>query len=141
MRGPGPRWRSSIPAATLIILYVISAVTGCGSSATTNVVGPSDTKCAVAATNNAAQIPAGGGSGTITINTERECSWSARPDAPWISLPDGSGQGSATVSYSVAANPAGTSRRGTIAVVDRKVEVVQEAAPCRYEVSPSTVDV
>src|SRR3954452_20719963 len=96
--------RRSILAATIAILYTFSGVVGCGSSATTNVVGPSGTNCGIAATNNAAQIPAAGGTGTITITTERECSWSARADASWISLRDASGQGSATVSYSVAAN-------------------------------------
>src|SRR5436190_23753813 len=135
--------RRSIPAATatLAVLCLISAVSGCSNSANTNIVAPSSTKCGVAANNNAAQIPATGGSGTITITTERECSWSARADASWISLRDASGQGSATVSYSVAANPAATLRRGTIGVADRAVEILQQAAPCRYEVAPNAVDV
>src|SRR3954471_239029 len=140
MCGVGLRSRPSSLVTLVAILWTISAVAGCGSSASTNVVGPSDPKCSVAAANNAAQIPAAGGSGTITITTERECSWSAQASAAWISLRDASGQGPATVSYSVAANPAGTARRGAIAVGGGDVEILQAAAPCRYEVTPSSVD-
>ena len=61
---------------------------------------------------------AGGGNGSLTVNVERECSWSARADAPWIALSGAGGQGAATLSYTVAPNVIGTPRRGGIVVGD-----------------------
>ena len=50
------------------------------------------------------------------------------------------GQGSGLVNYSILPNPNGTLRRGGVAVEDQRVEIAQEPAPCRYEVSPSSVE-
>jgi hypothetical protein len=115
---------------------------GCGgASSTVDVVGPSDTKCAVGVRNSASEIPATGATATLTVSTERECSWSARADVSWISLGQTNGQGAATFNYSVASNPAGASRRGAVTVGEQRVDVVQAAAPCQYAVEPSAVTV
>jgi hypothetical protein len=45
------------------------------------------------------------------------------------------------LNYSVSANSNGTPRRGRVVVAEQPVDISQAAAPCRYEISPSTVDV
>ena len=91
-------------------------------------------------TGGGSPIPAGGGTGTLTVTVDRECAWSARSESPWISLTAGQGQGPATVTFSVQANPNASTRRGNVAVEQQKVEIAQEAAPCRFDISPSSVD-
>jgi hypothetical protein len=86
-------------------------------------------------------VPAGGGTGSLTVNAQRECSWSARADSSWVSLSATAGQGPATITYSVQANPNASTRRAGVAVEDQRVEISQEPAPCRYQVSPGTVEV
>lgn len=127
-------WLASLIACTL-------AAEGCGSSATTSTVAPSGGKCDVSVTNNTQEVPAAGGNGSVTVNTSRDCSWSASAEASWITLSETSGQGPATVSYSVQPNPAGTPRRSRVTVAQQTVDIAQAAAPCRYEVLPSTVNV
>ena len=114
--------------------------TACGSS-TTSVVEPTATKCAISVANSTSELPAAGGRGTITVNTTRDCPWSAAAQASWISLSTTSGQGAASIDYTVAVNPAGISRRGKLVVADQTVDVAQAAAPCRFDLSPSTIAV
>jgi len=111
-----------------------------GSTSTTSVAAPT-ARCGVSITNNTSTIPAAGGNGSLTVNVERECSWSARAEAPWITLSGAQGQGAATLSYTVAPNLNGTPRRGGIVVGEQRAEVAQEAAACRFDVSPSLREV
>jgi len=123
-----------------IVLTVACVAAGCGSSSDVNVTAPSGTRCAITVSGAAAMIPAAGGSGTLAVNTERECAWSARVESPWISLNTGQGQGPATLTYSVQPNPAGAERRGNVLVDEQRFEVRQEAVPCRYDLTPSAVE-
>jgi hypothetical protein len=113
----------------------------CGSSASTNVTGPTAIKCQVTLSNNASELPSSGGTGSLTVNSERECSWSATTSAAWVSLSSTSGQGPANIDYSVQPNPNGTSRQAQVVVASESVNVVQAAAPCKYSVSPATATV
>ena len=79
---------------------------------------------------------ASGGDGALTIAVNRECAWTAKPDVDWITLTStATGQGSATVTFRIGANPAASTRRGGIAVNDRRVDVTQAGAPCTYSLS------
>jgi Viral BACON domain/Putative binding domain, N-terminal len=118
----------------------VLAVTGCGNSTNVNVAGPSITRCGVSISGSSSPAPAAGGTGTLTVSTARECAWSARSEASWISLSNTQGQGPASLGYSILPNPDGTLRRGSVAVEDQHVEIAQEPAPCRYDVSPLSVD-
>jgi hypothetical protein len=60
----------------LVFATVAMAATACGSGST-SFVGPTGAKCEVSATNNTPELPAAGGTGTITVNTSRDCLWSA----------------------------------------------------------------
>src|SRR5687767_2546165 len=115
-------------------------VAACGNAASVNVAGPSGERCGVSVGASGSPAPADGGSGTLTVATERECTWSARSESSWISLSTADGQGPATLTYSILPNPNGTLRRGNVTVGDQRVELSQEAAACRFEVSPSTAE-
>ncbi len=137
-------------AAGVCITGVVSALpwllafgaTACGGApTTTSVAGPSETRCGISLTNDTPELPAAGGNGTITIAAPRECSWSVSSEAPWINPGTTSGQGAASVGYSVLPNPSGVPRRGRLLVAEAAAEVAQAAAPCRYEVAPGTVNV
>ncbi len=135
------RCAPSLPGLITLALLLICAPAGCGRSSSTNVVGPSPSKCAVSLSNNTPEVPAAGGAGVITVTAQRECVWSAHADAAWITLSGTSGQGTAAVAYTVVANPNGTLRRGQVTVSEQNLEIVQVAAPCRYVVAPSVLEV
>jgi hypothetical protein len=122
-------------------MLVAAAAAAACSSTTTNVVGPNGSKCEIAVANNTPELVAAGGSGNVSISTSRDCVWTASAESAWISLGAKSGQGAARLDYSVEPNPSGAPRRGRIVVSDQGIDVNQAAAPCRYQVSPSTVDV
>jgi len=130
--------RSLLPAAVLAIL----GANACGgATSSTSVVGPSTNRCDVSLSNSTTEIPSAGGNGSLTVNAARECSWSASAEAPWIRLRATSGQGPATVTYSVDPNPAGTPRRGRVVVSDSGIDISQAASPCRYDVAPAAINV
>jgi hypothetical protein len=125
----------------LLLACAALALAACGSSTATNVTGPTASKCQVSLSNSVPELPSSGGSGRLTITSERECSWSANTDAAWISLSATSGQGTATIDYSAQANPNGGSRTAKVVVSDQSVNVAQQGAPCTFTLAPPTVDV
>lgn len=91
-------------------------------------------RCAATATSTPAGFPATGGSGTLSIASARECSWSVSSQVSWISLvPPVEGQGDGRVKYTVEANPAASARRGALVIGSLSTEITQEPAPCRFE--------
>jgi hypothetical protein len=72
------------------------------------------------------------------VTTQPECGWDASTNVSWISaLSPPSGQGTANVSFRVAANDGTSARDGMIVVNGEQVRVSQRA-PCRYDVGPSS---
>jgi all-beta uncharacterized protein/BACON domain-containing protein len=134
-----------IPLARLGVLLVSAALfsaSSCGGTATsTSVVGPSGERCGVTVKSSTPALPASGGTGNLTVDTARECAWSARADAAWVTLSGTQGQGPATLAYSVAPNPIGLERRAAVVVSDQHVDIVQEAAPCAFDVAERRKDV
>ncbi|HNG32164.1 MAG TPA: BACON domain-containing carbohydrate-binding protein [Blastocatellia bacterium] len=57
-----------------------------------------------------------GGSGTVAVTAPGSCSRTATSSASWLTVNSGGGNGSGTVSYSVAPNFTGSSRRATLAI-------------------------
>ena len=81
-----------------------------------------------------------GGTGTARVSVERECSWKAGTDASWIAITAGrDGQGDGTVNYRVLENSEPVSRRGSVTVGEQRVQLAQDAAPCRFGVSPGSL--
>lgn len=120
-----------------IALGVACSLAACTSS-DTSIVAPSTEKCGVTISNSPSAFQAGGGAGSITIATSRDCAWSMGADAAWVSLTQTTGQGGATVPFSVAANPVPSPRSSSIAVNAQHVQITQAAAPCRYDLSRSS---
>jgi hypothetical protein len=82
-------------------------------------------------------LDAGGGTGSLAITTQPECTWEVSANVDWISsLSPASGQGTANVSFHVAAND-GSSHRDGMLVVNGEQARVSQSAPCRYDVSPT----
>ena len=73
--------------------------------------------------------PASGGSGSISVNAEERCAWQAISSAPWVTFTANEvGIGSATLSYTVLANPGPGGRSATI-TIGGKVFAVKQKAP------------
>jgi uncharacterized protein (TIGR03437 family) len=83
-----------------------------------------------------------GGTGTVNVNTQGLCAWTAMSNNTWITISSGaSGSGSGTVNFSVAPNPA-TARTGTITIAGLKFTITQSgtngsACPTIASVNPS----
>ena len=94
-------------------------------------------KCQVTLT-TPAMMDASGGAGALAVTTQPECAWDASTNVNWISaLSPASGQGTANVSFRVAANDGTATRDGMIVVNGVQARVSQRAA-CRYEVGPAS---
>src|SRR5262249_4062851 len=100
-------------------------------------------KCQVSVANSiTSNVASEGAAGTLTLTTNRDCSWSVTSNAAWAQLPaDASGQGSATVDYKVMANPDAILRRAILEVNNTQLTVTQDAALCRFSVSPQSATV
>lgn len=116
---------------------------GCGSSTSTSVTGPStSTRCDATVTSSVSTFGSTGGTGTVSISVARECSWHAASQAGWIAPTSAvDGQGDGTVSFRVAENADPVARQGSLSVAERQVSIVQNAAPCRFEVIPSATSI
>ena len=125
--------RAGVRALPLFLLLA-----GCGSSTNTSVTAPTGSAARCQPTIQGSQTSFGpaGGTGTVTIGVERECSWSASSLAGWIEITSArEGQGDATLSYRVQPNADPIVRRGGLTVSERRLDLTQEAAACRFDVS------
>ncbi len=114
---------------------VAMALSGC-TSTSTSVTAPTADKCQVAAGGTIGTFDAAGGNGSIGVTAARDCAWSVAASVPWVSITgDRSGQGDATITFVVAANPAPTPRSGALNIGSDAVPLSQAGAPCRYSIS------
>jgi hypothetical protein len=119
-----------------VAMVAACALAAACSSTSTSTVAPTSDKCQITASNTPSSFSAGGGTGSVTISTARDCTWSVAADAAWVALGgDHSGQGEAVVPFTVAANPAPAQRSGSIDVGGQKLSVNQAGAPCRFDLS------
>lgn len=75
-----------------------------------------------------AQISGAGGSGTINVQTQSDCTWAASSADEWITLTSQRGKGNGTISFTVAPNDANDDTRtrlGSIQLAGRSIPVVQ----------------
>ncbi|RPJ53535.1 MAG: hypothetical protein EHM24_32775, partial [Acidobacteria bacterium] len=135
-----PRTCGAVPRFVTLVAASF-ALFACDAS-TTTVLGPTPPKCSVTASAEPRSFGVAGGSGTLSITTERECSWTVTAEAAWLSLPSNrQGQGPATLAYTVSQNQAPAARSAAIAVNDARVEISQQAAACTFEVAPSSLEI
>ncbi len=114
-----------------------AAAFACGGSTQQELLTSSVVRCRI--TLVAPQLPALGGQVTAQLSTTRDCSWSARTEAAWLTIDPPSGQGEATLTLGATENPEGRSRSATVDISGQQFTVVQEAALCRFDVSPSAI--
>jgi hypothetical protein len=153
--GAGCGWSASSPASWITfgtptsgtgtgsVGYVVAANPDSSSrSATITVAGQPFVITQAGATcdatlNPAAQsVAAAGATFNTNVTLPGGCTWTAVPSVSWITVLTGaSGSGNGTVNYRVDANPAGTSRSGTIAIGGKLLNVTQAGASCTASLS------
>jgi hypothetical protein len=123
--------------------FLLFALVGAScTSSQTSVTAPGQTRCGVTVTNSLDSIPASGGAGSLAVSADRDCTWAASNTAQWIVLTSASnGQGDGSIAYRVAANGVPAARRATIDVNTASADIVQEAAACRFTVTPAAATV
>jgi len=110
----------------------------CGSTSTVTTA-PTPLKCGLSLSMAPSNIGAEGGTGSVTVATQAECAWTATTTASWISgLSPASGQGGGKVDFQVAANPGSQSRQATIQLNDGTVQIRQDGAACKFELTPKS---
>jgi hypothetical protein len=95
-------------------------------------------KCQVQVGSAPTSFTADGGTGTLAITTTRDCTWSVATSASWVAIANTTGQGEASVPYTVSSNPVPVPRAAEISVSDATLQVSQAPAPCRFSMSPTT---
>jgi hypothetical protein len=116
---------------TLLACGGLVYATACSNSTTSSITEPSSDRCQVNASAAPTSLPSEGGRGALTVTTNRECSWEARTDAPWIQFEaPSSGQGPSTLHYQVAGNSTIGARRWAVAVNGARVDFSQAGIPC-----------
>ena len=149
---PGCPWNAAAQASWLsipqpsgtgpaAIAYVVGAHTSTVSdrSGTITVAGRTHTvtqqACAVTLDPGSASFASHGGGGSLRVNTEPGCTWSASSGADWISISRSSGAGPETLPYHVAVySTTAVDRAGTITVAGR-THAVRQAAYRPEEIS------
>jgi hypothetical protein len=127
-------WTASAAAAAAAI--VIMLLTSCTATQTsTGVAAPSTQKCQFGVSASSSSFPDGGGTGTLSIDTTRDCTWSVSSSADWVSVATPSGQGGASVSYTVFASTVPQVRVANVTVAGQTVQLSEQAAPCRFTLS------
>ena len=125
-------------ARWLLFILLLAATASCTSSNTSQTA-PSVTRCGVTVTNSMEMVPAAGAAGTLTVSAARDCAWAASNTAQWVVMTSATnGQGDGSIAYRVAANNAPATRRATIDVNSIAAAIVQEAAECRFTVTPTS---
>jgi RHS repeat-associated protein len=101
---------------------------------------PNPASCSYALNKTSESISEQGGSGALALTTGAGCPWTATSNAGWLSVTSAaSGNGPATINYSVAAN-SGQQRVGVITIGGRTFTVTQapNQASCTFALNPSS---
>jgi hypothetical protein len=76
----------------------------------------------------------------VGVTANRDCTWNVNSDAAWLIPDQASGQGEAVITFTVAANTAITSRRGTLVFDGVRVDIAQDGVPCQFAVEKARVE-
>ena len=95
--------------------------------------------CTFTLSANTLSVAASAGTGSSNVTAPAGCPWSASSNVNWITVTSGaSGNGNGSTAFSVAANPDGTARSGTLTIAAQTFTVSQAAAACTYSLSPTS---
>jgi len=99
--------------------------------------------CAFDVTPVTTTVAGSGGAATFTVNNSQgtSCGWAAVSNSAFLTVTSGSqGTGSGSVTVTAASN-SGASRSGTVTIAEKVVTIVQDAAGCAFDVSPTAATV
>ena len=115
----------------------------CGSTAETRTTPTgASPRCGVQMQAETLAFTPDGGTGTLRIVANRECGWTARSEAPWVTLSaPASGQGEGSVQFAVAAYGDPTARTTGITVDDQRLQVSQQGRSCLVRLSSAVESV
>ena len=128
----GRLYRTAMRHAGAVASLAALASVACTDS-TTSLAAPTTVRCQLVLATSVSSFAHSGGSGRLIVSADRDCTWTMSAEPGWIVLDARTGQGDATVAYTVGANPAPTPRSGAIVAGSERIELRQEPAPCRYE--------
>jgi tartrate-resistant acid phosphatase type 5 len=104
-------------------------ITAAGRTYTINQDGGESESCGYALSPTFQSFSQAGGTGNLNVITSEECLWTASSNVPWVNITsENNGFGSASVTYSVAANTGGAARKGTITIAGRTFAVKQKGS-------------
>ena len=129
------------PASLSLAIVLAASVINCNKNGSPTEPTP---VCTYSLSPGAFTIGSDGGTGTVAVTTGASCAWTATASANWIAITSGaSGSGPGTVTYSVTANGATTSRAGSVSVGGQTQAVTQEARTptvCSFVLSDGGAD-
>jgi hypothetical protein len=126
--------------AVLSALVLAAAVVADGCGDTTLIVStspdpvvsinPDPAACKFVVAPAAQSVGGLGASGSVTIATTSECTWTATTDVDWITLmPPTHGGGNGMVNFAVAYNNGGTDRTGSVIIAGERSTITQAGRP------------
>ncbi|HEY6330230.1 MAG TPA: PQQ-dependent sugar dehydrogenase [Blastocatellia bacterium] len=93
----------------------------------------SGSTCTFSLSSSSFSLSSAATTGSVRI-TGSGCSWTSMSNASWITVTSGgSGTGSGTLDFSVAANTSTAPRRGTISVAGTVVSITQAGVPSQFD--------
>jgi hypothetical protein len=107
----------------------------CGDTKVAELIGPDVVRCQISIAPPPAPVPAAGTDIALTVAAARDCVWTATSGSAGIQVSPTAGQGSGDLTLTVEQNGVVASRTGTVHLNETSVVVVQEPAPCRFELS------
>lgn len=128
-----PTPRRTWPSLALLVLIACS-------ESPTSPPPPPPPVCTYAVAPAEASVPAGGGTATFQVTTGTTCAWTSVSGAAWLAVTSGqAGTGPGAVVVTASANPATTTRTGTLTLAGIAVTVTQDgqAPACTYTIAPT----
>jgi hypothetical protein len=127
--------------------YSVGVNSGPARSATLTIAGRTFTitqaanTCSVSIAPRSQSIAAGGGNGTVAVDTASGCSWNATVNANWLTITGAaSGSGDGSITFSAAANT-GAARTGTLTIAGETFTVEQDGAACTFSLSATNLNI
>ena len=101
-------------------------------------VNQSGVSCTVTLSPYDVTIPAGGGGGSVSVNTPAGCAYATTAGPNWITVTSGgTGVGPGTLVYSVASNSTTVARSGSLTIGGQTFQVNQDPLACSVTLTPS----
>jgi hypothetical protein len=114
------------------VTYTVQANTGSARSATLTVAGRNVSisqsgLCSYSISPHDHTIDKAGGAGTVSVNTQSGCAWTAVSNASWITITSGAvGIDDGTVKYTADANTTGVNRTGTLTIAGQTFTLTEK---------------